>query len=208
MTAGEQARASIRVASYNLCDLLDDRFAAARVIRAIDPDILCLQEVPRRLLASRSVAKFARECEMSWPGGHRGSGRTTIFTSARVEVATSSHHRLWVRPFARRRGYAVTTVALSGQRSLVAVSVHLSLDAAERQRHAAYVLEALAWRPDESPEDGRTSSWRATSTKARTARPRSSSRAAFRSCRPQRRPIPLAAPRRSSTSSSPPRGWR
>ena len=38
---------SLRVASYNVRDLKDDVDAAARVVRAIDPDVLCLQEVPR-----------------------------------------------------------------------------------------------------------------------------------------------------------------
>ena len=40
---------TMRVASYNLKDFTLDRHAAARVVRAIDPDVLCLQEVPRRL---------------------------------------------------------------------------------------------------------------------------------------------------------------
>ena len=150
MTPGTAPRAAIRVASYNVRDLLDDRAAAARVVRAIDPDLLCLQEVPRRLLPSRAVARFAVACGMSWSGGHRGSGGTTIFTSGRVEVLASSHHRLPVRPLVRRRGYAVTSVALDPHRTLVAVSVHLSLDPDERRRHAASLLAALARWPDAS----------------------------------------------------------
>ena len=50
---------TMRVASYNLKDLTLDRAAAARVIRAIDPDVLCLQEVPRRLGASWRVSALA-----------------------------------------------------------------------------------------------------------------------------------------------------
>ncbi len=144
MTPGTAPRAAIRVASYNVRDLLDDRAAAARVVRAVDPDLLCLQEVPRRLLASRAVARFAVSCGMSWSGAHRGSGGTTILTSGRVQVLASSHHRLPVRPFMRRRGYAVMSVALDAHRTLLVVSLHLSLDPAERRRHAASVLAALA----------------------------------------------------------------
>ncbi len=135
---------TIRVASYNVKDFTLDRRAAARVVRAIDPDVLCLQEVPRRLLSSWRVSAFAAECGMYWSGRHRGSGGTTIFTSLRVHVAESRHHRLRVAALQRTRGYAVARVALPGREPLVAASVHLSLDAAERERHAGQILTAVA----------------------------------------------------------------
>ncbi|MFC8501418.1 endonuclease/exonuclease/phosphatase family protein [Pedococcus sp. NPDC057267] len=134
----------MRVASYNLKDLTLDRHAAARVVRAIDPDVLCLQEVPRRLFSSWRVSAFAAECGMYWSGRHRGSGGTTIFTSLRVQVAESRHHRLQVAALQRTRGYAVARVAPAGSQPLVVASVHLSLDAAERERHAAQILQAVA----------------------------------------------------------------
>ena len=62
----DAARSTIRVATYHLRDFLDDPAAAARVIRAIDPDVLCLQEVPRRLLGTWRVANFAQVCRMYW----------------------------------------------------------------------------------------------------------------------------------------------
>ena len=135
---------SIRVASYNLRDFKDDPAAAARVIRAIDPDVLCLQEVPRRLFSSFRVATFAARCGLYWTGRHRGSGGTTIFTSLRVQVAESRHHRLRVARLQRTRGYAVIRVASPGHQPLVVASVHLSLDAAERERHAGQVLKAIS----------------------------------------------------------------
>jgi endonuclease/exonuclease/phosphatase family metal-dependent hydrolase len=138
------AATTIRVASYNTRDFLDNAGAAARVVRSIDPDVLCLQEVPRRLLASWRVSGFAERCRMYWSGHHRGSGGTTIFTSLRVQTPRSMHERLPVRLLARRRGYAVTTVALPGRRPVTVASLHLGLDAAERERHVALVLEALA----------------------------------------------------------------
>jgi endonuclease/exonuclease/phosphatase family metal-dependent hydrolase len=136
--------ATIRVASYNLKDFTLDRHAAARVIRAIDPDILCLQEVPRRLLATWRVSSFAAECRMYWSGRHRGSGGTTIFTSLRVQVTESRHHRLRVAALQRTRGYAVARVGPPGHEPLVAASVHLSLDAAERERHAGQILKTVS----------------------------------------------------------------
>jgi endonuclease/exonuclease/phosphatase family metal-dependent hydrolase len=135
---------TIRVASYNLRDFKDDPAAAARVIRAIDPDVLCLQEVPRRLFASFRVSAFAARCGLFWSGRHRGSGGTTIFTSLRVQVAESNHHRLQVARLQRTRGYAVIRVAPPGREPLVVASVHLSLDASERERHAGEILRTLS----------------------------------------------------------------
>ena len=135
---------TVRVVSYNLKDFTMDRHAAARVVRALDPDVLCLQEVPRRLFASWRVSAFAAECGMFWSGRHRGSGGTTVFTSLRVQVAESRHVRLRVRALQRTRGYAVARVAVPGHQPLVVVSVHLSLDAAERQRHAGQVLQGIS----------------------------------------------------------------
>ncbi|WP_270889119.1 endonuclease/exonuclease/phosphatase family protein [Pedococcus sp. 5OH_020] len=135
---------TIRVASYNLKDLTLDRRAAARVIRTIDPDVLCLQEVPRRLFSPWRVSAFAAECGLYWSGRHRGSGGTTIFTSLRVHVAESSHLRLPVAALQRTRGYAVMSVAPAGHPALLVASVHLSLDARERVAHAERILRTLS----------------------------------------------------------------
>ena len=134
----------MRVASYNLKDFTLDRNAAARVIRAVDPDVLCLQEVPRRLLATWRVADFAQDCGMYWSGRHRGSGGTTIFTSLRVQVSESRHYRLRVAALQRTRGYAVMRVGPAGHQPLVVASVHLSLDADERERHAGQILRTVS----------------------------------------------------------------
>jgi endonuclease/exonuclease/phosphatase family metal-dependent hydrolase len=135
---------TMRVASYNLKDFTLDRRAAARVIRAIAPDVLCLQEVPRRLFSTWRVSHFAAECGMYWSGRHRGSGGTTVFTSLRVQVAESRHHRLRVAALQRTRGYAVIRVAPAGHQPLVVASVHLSLDEDERERHAGQILGTVS----------------------------------------------------------------
>ena len=134
---------ALRVASYNLRDLKDDVDAAVRVVRAIEPDVLCLQEVPRHPFSGHRVADLARRCGLMWAGGHRGSGGTTILTALRVDVGDARHERLPVPRMQRERGYAVATVALPGRDLLEVVSVHLSLDADERARHAGDVLRTL-----------------------------------------------------------------
>ncbi|GMA19421.1 endonuclease/exonuclease/phosphatase family protein [Arsenicicoccus piscis] len=134
--------ARLRVASYNLRDFLDDEAAARRVVRAIAPDVLLLQEVPRRLGSGRRVARFAAGVGLVWPGHHRGSGGTTVLLSPRVQLRHAEHLRLPVRPFARTRGFAIVQLALDGV-ELVAASVHLSLRGDERVRHARAILDRL-----------------------------------------------------------------
>jgi len=135
---------AVRVASYNTRDFLDDHHLAARVVRAVDPDVLCLQEVPRRLLGGRRVARFAAACGLHWPGRHRGSGGTTVLTSDRVHVVGAEHRRLPVHWPDRTRGFAVVRVGLPGGGDLTAVSVHLSLKAQERVTHTERILEVIA----------------------------------------------------------------
>jgi endonuclease/exonuclease/phosphatase family metal-dependent hydrolase len=135
---------TMRLATNHLKDFTHDRHAAARVIRALDPDVLCLQEVPRRLLSTWRVSGFAAECGLFWSGRHRGSGGTTIFTSLRVQVSEPHHYRLRVAALQRTRGYAVLRVGPAGHQPLVVASVHLSLDADERERHAGQILRTLS----------------------------------------------------------------
>lgn len=134
--------ALLRIASYNTADFLGDRQAAVRVVRAIAPDILCLQEVPRRLFAARRVATFAAECALVWPARHRGSGGTTILLAPGLPLAAASHHRLATPLFDRTRGYGLVRLG-SGPAALTVVSIHLSLEAGERLEHTRTVLARL-----------------------------------------------------------------
>ncbi|KAB7742456.1 hypothetical protein GA707_16270 [Nostocoides sp. F2B08] len=137
-------RTRLRVAGYNTRDFLDDRRAASRVVRAIAPDVLCLQEVPRHPVSGWRVRRFAEECGMSWPGGHRGGGGTTVFTGDRVSPVEARHSRLTVALFTRSRGYAVVRVRPTGRPDLAALtvsSVHLSLNAGERHVHTRTIID-------------------------------------------------------------------
>ena len=130
----------LRVATFNVRDLHDDVEAAARVVRAIDPDVLCLQEVPRHPFSGHRVAGFAQRCGLYFSGGHHGSGGTTVLTRLALDVHAARHERLPVPRLQRERGYAVAHLAWPGHRPLTAASIHLGLDAAERERHVAQLL--------------------------------------------------------------------
>ncbi len=146
MTSGASARPDhvLRVMSYNLRDFLDDRHAAARVVRAVDPDALCLQEVPRRLTTELRLPPFARECGLSWSRRRRGSGGTAVLTGPRVLVHGATTARLPVRFPDRTRGYAALDVSLPGSPALTVASIHLGLRASERERHTLRLLADLA----------------------------------------------------------------
>lgn len=141
--AGCSAAGSLRVASYNVHDLLDDRSAAARVVRAIDPDVLCLQEVPRRLTTEVRLPAFARDCGLWWSGGRAGTGGTAVLTSLRMRVHAHHRERLPVRFPDRSRGFAMVEVSLPGDARISVVSVHLGLRADERARHTGRIMARL-----------------------------------------------------------------
>ncbi len=132
--------------SYNVRDLLDDRRAAARVVRAVAPDVLCLQEVPRRLTTEVRLPLFARDCGMHWGRGRFGTGGTAVLTAPGVGVDASSRGRLLTRFPDRTRGWAGVTVAPDGwppDTSVTVVSIHLGLRAGERVRHAEHLVATL-----------------------------------------------------------------
>lgn len=134
---------TIRVATYNVRDLLDDNAAAARTVRAIAPDVLCLQEFPRWVTSLRRMRAFERATGMSWVGPSWFSGGTTIFTAERVPVAFRRHRHLWVRPFRSPRGYALAGVRVEGMPEVLVGSIHLGLFPAERVTHARQILRRV-----------------------------------------------------------------
>ncbi len=134
----------LRVMSYNVQDFTADRGAAARVVRAVGPDVLCLQEVPRRLTTEFRLPAFARECGLYWAGGRIGTGGTAALTALRVRVHASSGHRLGVRFPDRTRGFAAVDVSLPGWLPISVLSVHLGLRPDEREEHAEAIVSRLA----------------------------------------------------------------
>lgn len=138
---------SLRVASYNLRALQDDVAALVRTVRVIDPDVLCLQEVPWIGPTNHRIADFARRCGLVWSGRSQRAGQTSVLTNLRTQVLSVTHHRLPTGSRMDRRGFAVTEVAPFGQPPLSIASVHLGLAPDERLVHARAIarhLEQLA----------------------------------------------------------------
>lgn len=139
----------IRVASYNVRAFKQDRAALRRVIQAIDPDVLLLQEVPRHPFSGHRVAAFAQELGLTWGGGRRYRMSTTLMTALRLDVLDFEHHSLPVQARDEPRGYAVATVALPGHQPLRVASLHMSLRATDRRAHVPELLNVVSG--DETP---------------------------------------------------------
>ncbi|MDF8265795.1 endonuclease/exonuclease/phosphatase family protein [Luteipulveratus flavus] len=147
---GGSGSSLLRVVSYNVRAFKDDTDALRRVISTLQPDVLCLQEVPRHPFSGHRIADFAASLGLFWGGGHRGRMSTTLLTALRVDVLDSGHRNLPVRRPDEPRGYAFARLRLPGHLPITAVSVHLSLRPAERPHHAA-LLRRSAELGEDSP---------------------------------------------------------
>jgi endonuclease/exonuclease/phosphatase family metal-dependent hydrolase len=157
--------ALLRVVSWNLHGLRDDRAAVVRALRALDGDVVCLQEVPLLPMMPGSrirLAGLARRTGLHLVGGGRSAAGDALLVSPRVQVDEFEELRLptsrWRWSDRRvagvpvpvpeprigeQRGAVVATVRLPGGPPLVVACVHLSLDPVERLRHAGMIVEVV-----------------------------------------------------------------
>lgn len=130
----------IRVLSWNLRHLHDDRRAIVRVLRAADADVVCIQEGPRLPLQSNlTLRRLARDAGLRVAGGAWSAAGNAVLHGPRVSVDAALTHR-WAlsRRLGQRRG--VVTAAIAGVRFS---SIHLGLEPGERLAHVAWLLERL-----------------------------------------------------------------
>jgi endonuclease/exonuclease/phosphatase family metal-dependent hydrolase len=124
----------LRVVSYNVRSLRDDRAALVRVIRELNPDVLCLQEAPRLPRWRGRCAALARDTGLLYVGGGGTTGGAAMLASMRVDVQSTLEYRFSRTPGLPERGAVAALVVVGGAAAVVA-SVHLGLDADERIRH-------------------------------------------------------------------------
>lgn len=143
----------LRVASYNLRGLKDDADAAARVVRALAPDVLLLQEVPRYPASSYAIAAFARRCDLLWSGRTRLVSGTGMMTGLRVTATDSQDRPLAVGLRENPRSYTVARVRLPEGPTATVVSIHLPLVEEQRVRHTRTVLAEITADPTLPPDE-------------------------------------------------------
>jgi endonuclease/exonuclease/phosphatase family metal-dependent hydrolase len=131
----------VRVLSYNVRSLRDDPAAVARVVRALEPDVVCLQEVPRFLRWRSKRRRLARACGLSVASGRRAAG-LAVLAGPRARVVHREYHLLERVPRLHRRGLAVAVLEFPGAR-LIAASTHLDLRDEPRRAHTGEIVGIL-----------------------------------------------------------------
>lgn len=133
--------AELRVMTYNVRSLRDDVDALGSVVQSCAPDVLLVQEAPRFLRWRSKRAALARRCGLVVATADRPGG-LCIMTALRVDIFDTSFSLLPKTSGRHQRALVSATVAFGGVRWRV-VSVHLSTDPAERQRHLPALWSAL-----------------------------------------------------------------
>jgi endonuclease/exonuclease/phosphatase family metal-dependent hydrolase len=121
--------------------LRDDRDALVRVVRALRPDIACVQEMPRFVGWRRRRRAFAQRCELGVAASRRPAG-LAVLTAPCARVLHREYRLLTRVPRQHRRGIALAVVEIGGTR-LVVASTHLDLSATPRLAHAGQVVALL-----------------------------------------------------------------
>lgn len=131
----------IRLLTYNIRALRDDADAVSDVIRALSPDVVCVQEAPRFLRWRSKRAAIARKAGLVVATANRPAG-LMLMTSLRAQVLSTHFALLSKRPKLHQRAVCSALLDIGGVRWRVA-SVHLSLSSDERQAHLPELWSAL-----------------------------------------------------------------
>lgn len=132
----------IRVMSYNVRSMRGDRSALGRIIRACDPDVVCVQEAPRFFRWRSLCAELARTSGLVVVTGGRPAGAMLLLAGLRARVLYTEDVQLRKLPGLHQRGLAMARLEIQGAKFGV-VSMHLSLDDDERAYQVPEVLSHL-----------------------------------------------------------------
>ena len=147
----------MRILSYNVRSLKQDRHAVLGVLRATDADVVALQEPPKWWATQARLQALARDAELrvAVHGGVTAARTTALLVRPGVEVLGARARRLPLRIVRRShwfptlRGAAVARLRFpatehGGAFEATVASVHLSLDVDERAGHLPRIESAIA----------------------------------------------------------------
>ncbi|MFG3049742.1 endonuclease/exonuclease/phosphatase family protein [Kitasatospora sp. NPDC048239] len=136
----------VRLLSYNIRSLRDDRHALVRVIRACRPDLVCIQESPRYWRPGGQAAWLAQQTgTVILAGGGRIAAGPLLLGRLGTEVL-AVHDRLLPKTRGlHARGFASALVRVADSAPFTVTSCHLSLDADERHTQFELLLDQLAF---------------------------------------------------------------
>jgi len=133
----------LRVVSYNVHGLRGDQRALAEVVRELAPDVLVVQEAPRRLRWRTRNAQLAHALHLVYVTGGAPSLGNVICTDLRVRPRSTWELRYPLTPGRHLRGAAFARCTAGGA-PFVVVGSHLATDPAERPGQAQLLKKALA----------------------------------------------------------------
>jgi endonuclease/exonuclease/phosphatase family metal-dependent hydrolase len=134
--------ATLRVLSYNVHGLRDDRAALTGLVRAYAPDIVVVQEAPRRFRWRYRCAALADDAGLVVAAGGLPALGNLLLVDLRVRVHETWSVRYPLTPGRHLRGAVFARCSVRGARFTVSGS-HLATDAAERPDQAARWKQAL-----------------------------------------------------------------
>jgi endonuclease/exonuclease/phosphatase family metal-dependent hydrolase len=133
----------LRVVAYNIHSSRDDPNALAAVVKGLNPDILIVQEGPRRWRWRTKAAALARSFHLVYATGGMPSLGNVIMTSLRVRVRETWEVRFPLKPGRHMRGAAFARCDVGGA-GFTVVGTHLSTDDEERPSQAELLRRAIA----------------------------------------------------------------
>ncbi len=133
---------TLRVLTYNVRSLRDDRAAVARTILAAAPDVVAVQEAPRFVRWRTRGAEFARHCGLVVLAGGRAAAGNLLLCQLGVDVEHATVLGFSRGSGAPHRGAAVAVCSLAGHRFAI-VGTHLDLRPADRVSHVSELFARL-----------------------------------------------------------------
>jgi endonuclease/exonuclease/phosphatase family metal-dependent hydrolase len=133
----------LRVMSYNVAGLRGDRRALAEVVRAAAPDVLVVQEAPRRLRWRTRNARLAHDVDLVYVTGGAPSLGNVILSDLGVRPYGTWELRYPLVPGRHLRGAAFARCTVAGA-PFVVVGSHLATDPQERPGQAELLKKALS----------------------------------------------------------------
>jgi endonuclease/exonuclease/phosphatase family metal-dependent hydrolase len=133
----------LRVLSYNVHGLRDDRAALTGLVRDLAPDVVVVQEAPRRFRWRHKCAALADDFGLVVAVGGLPSLGNLVLVSLRVRVRETWCLRYPLTPGRHLRGAAFARCSVSGAAFSVSGS-HLATDPVERPAQAARWKQELA----------------------------------------------------------------
>jgi endonuclease/exonuclease/phosphatase family metal-dependent hydrolase len=133
----------LRVLSYNVHGLRDDRAALTGLVRDLEPDVLIVQEGPRRFRWRHKCAALADDVGMVVAAGGMPALGNLLLVTLRVRVHETWCLRYPLTPGRHLRGAAFARCSVRGATFSLSGS-HLATDPVERPAQAAQWKSALA----------------------------------------------------------------